>query len=161
MALAITRQVTSEKEAAFLEQLRLTGNVTASARTIGNARKTFYLHRDQDSEFAAAWDEALLEATDALEAEVRRRGHDGWDEPIFYQGQMVATVRKYSDTLLIFLLKAHNDKFKDHARVDLGGQRENPVQLEAREIAAKLSPEAQEKIQKILAEEIADGRVKK
>ena len=35
----------------------------------------------------------------------------------------VATVRKYSDTLAIFLLKAHNpDKYRENSKVELTGQ---------------------------------------
>lgn len=40
-----------------------------------------------------------------LEAEARRRGVEGVEEPILFQSKVVTTVRKYSDVLLIFLLK--------------------------------------------------------
>ena len=40
-----------------------------------------------------------------IEAEARRRAVDGVDEPVYYQGKEVGTVRRYSDVLLIFLLK--------------------------------------------------------
>ena len=40
-----------------------------------------------------------------LEDEARRRAVDGVDEPVFQQGKQVGTIRKHSDTLLIFLLK--------------------------------------------------------
>jgi hypothetical protein len=51
-------------------------------------------------------DEALDEGTDVLEDEVMRRARDGVDEPRFYEGEVCGYVRKYSDTLAIFLLKA-------------------------------------------------------
>lgn len=35
----------------------------------------------------------------------------------------VATIKKYSDTLAIFLLKAHNpDKYRDNSKIELSGQ---------------------------------------
>lgn len=38
---------------------------------------------------------------------------------------VLKTIRKYSDTLAIFLLKAHNpDKYRDNSRVELGGSLE-------------------------------------
>lgn len=38
---------------------------------------------------------------------------------------MVASVRKYSDTLAIFLLKAHHpEKYRDNSRVEIGGSLE-------------------------------------
>ena len=37
------------------------------------------------------------------------------DEPRFYEGEVCGYVRKYSDTLLIFLLKARRPaKYQDH-----------------------------------------------
>lgn len=65
--------------------------------------------------FARAWDSALEVATDALEAEARRRAIQGVSEPVgWYQGKPGGKVRRYSDTLLIFLLKAHRpEKFRE------------------------------------------------
>jgi hypothetical protein len=44
--------------------------------------------------------------TDLLEDEALRRAEDGVAEPRFYEGRLCGHVQKYSDTLLIFLLKA-------------------------------------------------------
>ncbi len=121
---------TPEKKLQFLEFLATSGNVTGSAKRVGVSTRTTYDHRAADPEFSSQWDDAIREATDALEAEVRRRGHDGVEEPVFYQGQQVATIRKYSDVLLIFLLKAHDHKFRDHHKVDVGGQKDNPLKTE-------------------------------
>ncbi len=121
--------LTAENRETFVQALAETGNISESCRQIGFSRSIVYAHREQNSEFAAGWDEALDVATDSLEAEVRRRGHDGYEEPVFYQGVMVATIRKYSDTLLIFLLKKHNPAFRDHTSINLGGQRDNPMKV--------------------------------
>jgi hypothetical protein len=40
------------------------------------------------------------------EEELRRRAIDGWEEPRFYQGRYCGSVRRYSDTALIVLLKS-------------------------------------------------------
>ena len=50
-----------------------------------------------------------------LEREARRRAVEGVEEPVgFYKGEPSAYVRKYSDTLLIFLMKgARPDKYRD------------------------------------------------
>ena len=72
--------------------------------------------------FAAQWDEALEEGTDLLEAEARRRAVTGIDEPVYHKGEVVGSIKKYSDTLLIFLLKAHNpQKFRDGVKVEHTG----------------------------------------
>ena len=72
--------------------------------------------------FRADWDEALEEARELLEAEARRRAAIGVDEPVFYKGKVVGHIRKYSDNLLMFLLKAHwPEKFRDNYAVEHSG----------------------------------------
>ena len=47
-----------------------------------------------------------------LEAECRRRGHDGVEEPVYYLGQVVGSIRRYSDACLLALLRAYRpDRF--------------------------------------------------
>jgi hypothetical protein len=73
-----------------------------------------YDRRDADPDFATAWDDAEQEAADALEREAWRRGVEGVDRPIMYQGQVVASSKEYSDRMLELLLKAHRpSKYKD------------------------------------------------
>lgn len=113
-----------EWQAAFIEALCDTGNVSESAKEAQVSRMYVYEQRRADQLFATAWDDALDQASDLLEKEARRRAHDGWDEPVF--GSMgtglgsgeVGTVRKYSDTLLIFLLKgARPEKYRDRHEI--------------------------------------------
>ena len=98
--------------AAFLDALRVHGCVTAAASSVGYDRSTVYRYRDEHPEFAEGWVDALETAADNLELEARRRGIDGWDEPIFQGGQQVGVVRKYSDQLLITLLRGSREKFR-------------------------------------------------
>lgn len=97
---------TPENEADFLDGLARTASVTAACEIAKIARASAYDWRDADPAFAAAWDAALVRGTDALEDEAIRRARLGVDEPVFYQGDECGTVTKYSDTLLIFMLKA-------------------------------------------------------
>lgn len=119
-----------EWKSVFLRWLRKKGNVTAACDKAKVARSWVYEVREQDADFAAAWADALTEATERLEMEARRRAHDGVLEPVFYQGDKVGTVRKYSDTLLIFLLKAHApEKYRDNSRVELTGPDGGPIKV--------------------------------
>lgn len=131
----------------FLAELAATGNVTHSAKVAVVNKQTVYNHRMQDGDFAAAWADAIEESNDNLEAEARRRAVDGVDEPVVYQGELMGswvgpdgkpatketdgarfiplTVKKYSDVLLIFLLKANRpQKFRE--RIGIGGDPESP-----------------------------------
>lgn len=102
----------------FVRRLAETGNVAASCRRVRVTRSVAYEWREADPAFAKLWDEALEIATDALEAEARRRAVQGWKEPVFHQGKRVGAIRKYSDRMLEILLKGHRpDKFRE--RVDM------------------------------------------
>jgi hypothetical protein len=76
-----------------------------------------------DAAFADLWDEAEEDACDLLELEARRRAYDGVDEPVFgslgkgMPSGEVGQIRRYSNTLMIFLLRAHRPaKFGEKAR---------------------------------------------
>ena len=117
----------------FLDTLRGTGNVRLSASNADVARQVAYRARDSSPKFRADWDEALEEARELLEAEARRRAAMGVEEPVFYKGQVVGHIRKYSDNLLMFLLKAHwPEKFRENLSIDqrVSGSDGGPVKTE-------------------------------
>ena len=91
----------------FLTHLRDSGNVRASCKAGRVSATVVYEHRKADREFAAQWDEALDQACDSLVEEAHRRAEEGVKEPVYYKGKVVGHIQKYSDTLLMFLLKAH------------------------------------------------------
>jgi len=112
----------------FLACLRKKGNVSLATKAAKIGRQTVYDRRKADALFAQAWDEALEEAGDWLEEEARRRAQDGTLKPVFYQGTKVASIREYSDTLLIFLLKGIKpDKYRE--RRELTGKDGAPIEL--------------------------------
>ena len=71
------------------------------------------------------------EAIDIMEEEARRRAFEGVDEPVgFWQGKSETTVKRYSDTLAIFLMKAHRpEKFRDNLHLS-GGLKSDGGELE-------------------------------
>ena len=102
---------TPKNVARFCEMLAETGQVGKSARAIGVSRMTVWNWRQKHPKFREAWDAALKIATTTLEDEAWRRAHEGNEEPVYHNGECVGMVRKYSDTLLIFLLMGlHNDQ---------------------------------------------------
>lgn len=96
------------KKKAFLESFRVTGIITESAAALGIPRSTIYRWQEMDDEFAAGFREAEIEATEHMEAEARRRAVVGTAKPVYQGGVKVGTIQEYSDTLLIFMLKARN-----------------------------------------------------
>ncbi|MER1940637.1 terminase [Castellaniella sp. FW104-16D08] len=108
------------RQKAFLAALASCGVVGQALAIVDLHRSTVLRWRKDDPEFAAAYDQALEDATDTLESEARRRAVEGVDEPVYYKGERVGAVRRYSDKLMEVLLKGNRpDKFKD--RVEHSG----------------------------------------
>lgn len=92
------------------------------------SRTTFYRTKGTDTEFAAQVEEAYIAGTAYLEDVARRRGAEGYQEPVIYQGDLQwqrdpktgellldergqplpLTTTKYSDNLLMFTLKGRD-----------------------------------------------------
>lgn len=100
----------------FFYALGETGNVSEAAEFAGISRRHAYRCRAEDQEFADRWDDCREAGVDKLEQEARRRARDGVSRNVLYQGTPVDVVREYSDTLMIFLLKAYRPEvFQDGA----------------------------------------------
>ena len=131
------------RKAAFLAAYRLCGNIYRAAQEARIARCTIYEWRAHDHEFDLACREAEVEAVERLEEEARRRAYDGVtrEHGIYYRGQKVATeiITEYSDSLLMFLLKAlRPEKYKERLTVESVGE------------ADSLTPEEREAIRQLL-----------
>src|SRR5437667_12509832 len=103
-----------QRQQQFLQYLAETGNVSRSVKLVGTSPARVYTLRQNDPAFRQAWDDAEQIAADRLEAEAWRRAVEGFDEPVVSAGKLVrdedgnpVMVRRYSDTLLLALLRAH------------------------------------------------------
>lgn len=66
-----------------------------------------------DPRRAAEEDEALCKYLERLESEADRRGVEGYDQDVYYEGEIVGQQRKFSDPLLMFRLRALDpDKYE-------------------------------------------------
>lgn len=117
--------ISAKRRALFIEALAECGNVTEAARVAGFSWRRAHQLRSERPEFAAEWDEALQQAAEKLEREAWRRAHDGVAEPLTCAKGLIydddgnpVMVRKYSDTLLIFLLKGiRPEKYRENVKV--------------------------------------------
>lgn len=109
---------TSKRKKRFLANFAKLGNITYAAKAAGIDRTCHYDWLEKDEAYAERFHSAQEEAADLLEAEVLRRGVKGVIEPVFYKGEICGRVRKYSDVLLIFLLKGTRpEKFRDKMEI--------------------------------------------
>lgn len=73
----------------------------------------------RDPEFGDAVYYANQRRIETLETEAYHRAVVGWDEPIYYKGIVIGSIRRKSDRLLELLLRAHRpDKYRDHAVIE-------------------------------------------
>jgi hypothetical protein len=153
--------VTPEKRREFLAALAECGNVSESAETAAVCRRAIYRLREDDEEFREHWRRALEIGTEGLEDEARRRAYRGVEEPVYQGGVLVGKVQKYSDTLLIFLLKgAKPEVYKDRVANKHYGRGGGPIDVAYHRFAAlpadKLAA-IEDAIEAALAEEQAGG----
>ncbi|MDE0651432.1 MAG: hypothetical protein OXI12_13960 [Gammaproteobacteria bacterium] len=105
----------------FLEAFAKCGVVTFSAAHAGVTRSAVYKRRERDPRFEERFVEAEAEAADVIRLEYFRRGHTGWQEPVFQGGEQVGVIRRYSDRLLMALGSARCPELNPRHKVDLSG----------------------------------------
>lgn len=133
MAQARSQKIPDNWKALFVAALAKSPNVSGACQRAKVSRSWAYAQRDDDPEFAAAWDEALETGVDEAEGELHRRAVKGVLEPVFYKGEEVGHIRRHSDTLLMFLLKAHRpEKYKETVRSELTGANGGPIEQRAK-----------------------------
>jgi hypothetical protein len=109
---------TPDGDARFFTALENGHPVRGACEAAGYSRSSVYDWRKADREFAERWAHAVHIAGDLLEEEADRRGRDGYDEPVFFQGSEVGAKRKYSDALLLARLKAiRPDQYRERITV--------------------------------------------
>jgi hypothetical protein len=129
------------KKRAYLRALvEAGGNVTKACEIAEIDRSTPYTSQwAEDEEFAGLLPLAETMAADHLEAEAVRRAYHGVTEPVgFYKGAPSAYVQRYSDTLLIFLLKgAKPEKYADRHQVT--GKDGGPIEVNTRDVRERFA----------------------
>jgi hypothetical protein len=122
-----TAAQTRQLKKRFLKHFRQHGNVYRATEDAHVPRSDIYYWREIDAAFAAEFAEAEKEAVEHLEAEAHRRAVEGVEEPVFQGGKEVGRIRKFSDTLLIFILKARDPKYRD--RQEISGPKGGAITL--------------------------------
>src|SRR6266699_5430000 len=110
---------TKARQKLFLEAYAEQCNVLLAARSAGINRVTVYRWLEHDEDFSFAYNQAKEDAKDTLRAEIYRRGHDGWNESVYEMGVLTRTVRKYSDTLLIFHAKMLMPEYREKQSLEV------------------------------------------
>lgn len=131
-----SKEARAVRQQAFLAAFVERGTVLAASQVAGIHRDTHYEWLRTDPDYAAAFQMAEEDAVQVLETEIRRRATVGVEEPVFHQGKIVGHIRKYSDTLAIFILKArrpevYRDRFEGTIKREIDITDASPEELEA------------------------------
>ena len=119
----------------FLGALAKIPNVTFACRTAHVSSPTVYKHRELDQVFREGWERSLIAGIERLEQASYERATDGVPRGVWMKDQKgkikkVETIRDYSDTLAIFLLKAHKpDKYRETFKTELSGPDGGPIAI--------------------------------
>jgi hypothetical protein len=116
------KKTTPEFKEAFIDMLQQLPIITEVCKILQVSPSSVMDERDRDLEFDRRVKEAQGIGYGGLEAEALRRARDGVLEPVFHQGMEVGRVRKYSDKLLMFLLRGYKPaRFNPGVKIDAGG----------------------------------------
>ncbi|MEQ1726169.1 MAG: hypothetical protein ABL882_09615 [Sphingopyxis sp.] len=104
---------TPPKRAAFLCALARCGIVIDAAEHVGLSSQGAYKLRARDPAFAKAWDAARDQARECVADELFSKALDGWQEEVWYKGEVVGMRRRYDPRLAMRLL-ARLDRVGGH-----------------------------------------------
>jgi len=90
----------------FLDALAQGVCLREACRIAGVSPGTVYSRRRNSEEFCSEWDRAVELGTQLLEQEATRRAYFGVEKPVFYKGEQCGSTQEYSDTLMMFMLRA-------------------------------------------------------
>ncbi len=127
----MTDALTPETRMAFLTAMAASGgNVTKACNSLKISREVIYNWRAKDPEFAAAWERAKQLGLEGLEDEAVRRAFSGFDEKVFFNVHFVDTITRYSDTLMICLLKGGKpEKYRERVQNEISVPNGGPVAI--------------------------------
>jgi len=119
------------KQQAFLEAFACGGSIRLAAESAKVSRRNHCRWLKCDPKYAEAFEVARESACQALEDEARRRAVEGVREPVYYEGEVCGHRQRYSDVLLMFLLKGANpEKYRERADVTHRGDKEHPIPVD-------------------------------
>lgn len=128
-----------EKWAKFLENFKEMCNITQAAKSVGITPRSVYNKKKADPEFTEALAAAELEVKDKIEGEIWRRGVEGTDKAIMFQGKVVGVVKEYSDRMLELLAKGHMpERYGDKLKQEITGKDGAPL-MDNIEVARRIA----------------------
>ncbi len=134
---------TLQRQHSYARALGETGSHTAAAARVGMSRESARRARGRMPSFAAMCAEALHRGAPSPVEAARQRAMDGWDEPVFYGGKLVGQRRRYSDSLLRFVIAQDSKKPAPALKVVTSEQTDRSILRKLSAMTAHRDREAQ------------------
>ena len=121
---------TKERQEEFCNELAKHNLRQKACRAAGVSPDTVSNHLHNDEDFRRLYLAAVEDYKESITAEIHRRGLEGVEEPVYFQGKRVVetdpttkkqvrvSVRKYDTPLLIMLAKRWIKEFKDKQTIE-------------------------------------------
>ena len=110
---------TAEKLAMILNEICNTGVAGLACVTCGVGVSHFRRLRAEHEELQAITDEAMSIYHERLRYTIHNKAVDGWEEPVFYKGEEVGSVHKFSERMLEMQAKRHMPEYRDKSQMDV------------------------------------------
>ena len=150
MAATTTAAGKKDWQKIFFKALTEIPNIAYGLRKAHVSRVTIFYHCKRSAAFKARMDEALKTGIEGLEEECWKRAHDGvargvWRNDAEGNPMRVETIKEYSDTLAICLLKAHvPEKYRERSETALTGANGEPLAVLGLKITEEELPKPKE-----------------
>jgi hypothetical protein len=112
--------ITDLHQIAYLVHLSQTAHISRSAKAARVHRMTVLRWRERSPVFCEQEKRCHDSGITLLEEEIRRRGFEGFIEPVFHKGMHVGNVRKFSDGLASLYIRKHIPTYRDTVNVNVG-----------------------------------------
>lgn len=109
---------TPERREAYLAYLTRTARLYEAANQVNVTPQAILQYRRKNPSFEERVQNALRSYNDLIEAEIHRRGVDGFDQAVYWNGEVVGYQKKYSDALLGMLAKRRIPEYGDRISVE-------------------------------------------
>jgi hypothetical protein len=112
-------RVTTAAITKILNEIALTGVMYKACIATGVSPLQFLRLRKENNALELLASEAKEIYREHISQVVHHRAIEGWEEPVFYQGREVGTVRKYSDRLLEMQARRHIPEYRESTQMDV------------------------------------------
>ena len=112
----------------LLQAYAETCNILEACRKAKVHRSTHYQWLQKYPRYAAAFEKRKLAGAEYLESVAVVRAAKGYLEPVLYQGQVATHVRRFSDGLMMFLLRGMMPEKYGVQRQEISGPQGKPVE---------------------------------